>query len=84
MTRNDAAAIISKAHNFAEQLTHFYAKSVGKTINTNEEFSILVEWHDSIQAATVAALSIRSWVDVSDMDKMSDECNMWLDNFQST
>lgn len=82
MTRNQAAAIITKAHNIAAEITAFYAASVGRVINTNEEFSILVEWHDAIEAATAAALSVRSWVDVSDMDKMADECAMWLDHWK--
>jgi hypothetical protein len=78
MDHNQAAAIISIAHKLADQLTQFYVKSVGKAVNTIEEFSILVDWHDAIEAATVAALSIRSLGDVSDMERMSNECEMWL------
>lgn len=73
------AAAITKAHNIAAEVTAFYAASVGCGINTNEEFSLLVEWHDAIKAGTAAAIALRSWVDVSDMDKMADECAMWLD-----
>lgn len=79
MNSNQVAATITKAHNIAAELTAFYAASVGRVFNTNEEFSILLDWHDAIEAATAAALSIRSWGDVSDMDKMADECAMWLD-----
>lgn len=83
MSLQQAAAIISKAHAAAAELSDFYCRSVGHIIDTNEEFCILVEWHDAIQAATAAALSIRSWLDVSDMDKMADECAMWLDYWRS-
>jgi hypothetical protein len=78
----NAAATIAQAHAAAAAVTHFFCASVGRALNTNEEFSILVEWHDAIEAATAAALSIRSWVDVADMDKMADECAMWLDHWK--
>jgi hypothetical protein len=78
----NAAKIIAKAQSMADAVTVFYCSSVGRPINSNEEFSILVEWSDSIEAATAAALSVRSWMDVSDMDKMADECAMWLDHWK--
>ncbi len=78
----NAAELIKKAHALAAELTSFYCAAVGRELNTNEEFSILVEWHEAIEAATSAALSIRSWVDVDDLDRMKDECNFWLDYWQ--
>lgn len=75
----DAIALITKARALAAELTNFYAAAVGRELNTNEEFSILVDWYDAIEAATSAALSIRSWVDVDDLDRMKDECKFWLD-----
>ena len=79
---NDAIQLIAKAHALAGELTNFYADRVGREFDTTEEFCILVEWNDAINAAMSAALSIRSWMDVEDLDKMLDECNMWLDYWQ--
>ena len=76
----NTANLIQKAHDAAEAVTIYYCSAAGKPINTTEEFSVLVEWHDAIQAAKSYALQIRSWVDVSDLEKMHDECNMWLDH----
>lgn len=76
-------AIIEQADKIAEDVTMFYCAAVGRGINSNEEFSLLVEWHDAIEAAIGAALSIRSWIDVEYLDKMKDECNMWLDHWKA-
>jgi hypothetical protein len=75
---------IQQAHTAADAVTTFFCASVGAPINSNEEFSILVDWHDAIQAAKAHALKLRSWVDVADMDKMEDECNMWLDHWKES
>lgn len=75
---------IEKAHKAADAVTTFFCSSAGKPVNSNEEFSILVEWLDAIQAAKAHALKIRSWMDVADLDKMEDECNMWLDHWRET
>lgn len=77
------ASIIESAHIAADALTVFYCSSAGKPINSNEEFSILVEWSDAIDAAKAHALDMRSWKDVEDMDKMRDECDMWLDHWRT-
>jgi hypothetical protein len=78
----NAIELIKKAHALAAELTSFYCAAVGRELNTNEEFSILVDWHEAINAALDAALSIRSWWDVEELDRMKDECNFWLDYWQ--
>lgn len=78
----NTAAIYKKADDLAQQVTFFYAAAVGRGINTNEEFSLLVEWHDAIEAAIAAALSVRDFRSDKEYCAMQDECNMWLDYWQ--
>jgi hypothetical protein len=78
MTAN-LATLTAAARIAGEAVTTFYCKSVGRGLDSNIEFSLLVNWNDAIEAAQAAALSARSWLDVSDMDAMQDECNLYLD-----
>lgn len=83
MDRNNEAliAIIAKADAVEAEVTMFFASMVGRTNNANEEFALLVQWSDAIDEALGAALMLRSWVTVDRLDKMRDECNMWLDHW---
>jgi len=67
-----------KAEKFSAEVGFFWASAVGKGINCLEEFSLLVEWHESIEEAKALALSLRDWVAVDDFDAMQEECEMWL------
>jgi hypothetical protein len=67
-----------KAEKFAAEVTSFWASAVGKCINSLEEFSLLVEWHEAIKAAQALAVSRRDWVAVDEFDAMQEECEMWL------
>lgn len=78
MNTQQIAAIYNKADSLAEQVTTFWCSAAGRTINKLEEFSLLVEWHDAIEAAQAAALNLRDWVGVTQFDAMHDECKMWL------
>lgn len=73
-------AATNNANRLANEVTFFWAGSVGQELNKLEEFSLLVEWHDAAVVAQAEALNARSWVDVKDMDAMLDECNMWLEH----
>lgn len=78
----NAADAYTKADNLANEVTNFYAAAVGRGINTNEEFCLLVEWRDAIDAAIAAALSVRDFRSDKEYCAMLDECNMWLDHWQ--
>lgn len=71
---------IAKAEQAAKNYTNFLAASVGAPINAVEEFSVLVEWSDAIDAAIAVCLAARDWVGDEYFCKMKDECNMWLDH----
>ena len=87
MDRNNQVliALINKADNMASEVSAFFASMIGRTNNNpNEEFAILVQWSDSIDDGIAAALSLRNWVSVDRLDKMRDECNMWLDHWHES
>ncbi len=67
----------------ANEVTNFYAASVGRGINSMEEFSLLVEWSDAIAAAINFALSHRDFASDKDFCAMQDECNSYLDMWQT-
>ena len=75
----NAATAYQKADNLAQQVGFFYAAAVGHGINSNEEFSILVEWNDAIEEAIAAALAVRDFIADKDYCAMQDECNVFLD-----
>jgi hypothetical protein len=78
---SQVGTLTKKAKTLANDLGVFYAQSVGRNVLNFQlqEFSMLVEWQEAIKAAQAAALKARSWGDVEDMDKLLDECEMWLD-----
>ena len=80
MNTQQIAATYNQADNLAAEVTTFWAAAVGCTINTMEQFSLLVEWHDAIKAAQNLALTLRDWVGVDGFDAMLAECEMWLDH----
>ena len=71
-------SIYSKADSLANEVTSFWASSVGNGLNCLEEFSLLVEWHEAIEAAQALAVSLRDWVAVDQFDAMLSECEVWL------
>ena len=81
MTKANIIAAYNLADNLENEVTNFFCASVGKTINSLEEFCLLTQWLDAIEAAIVAALSIRDFIGDRDFCKMHDECNMWLANW---
>lgn len=86
MDRNSQALItfINKADDAATQVSQFFAGMVGRTSNPMDEFAALVLWLDAIDDGLNAALALRNWVAVDRMDKMRDECNMWLDHWHES
>ena len=86
MDRNDQAIIayINKADEMAEAVSNFFAEMVGKKSDPMDEFAILALWLDAIDEGLNAALMLRNWVSVDRMDKMRDECNMWLDHWHES
>ena len=80
MNTQQIAATYNKAETLAETVTTFWANSVGKNINSLEQFSLLVEWHFAIEEAQNMALKLRDWVGLSLFDAMLNECEMWLDH----
>ena len=64
-------------------VTFFYAASVGKGIRATEEFCLLVEWSDAIEAAIWAALSARDHRSDAEYCAMQDECNRYLDMWRA-
>jgi len=80
----NAIELINKADNMAGEVSAFFAAMVGRANNQNEEFAILVQWSDAIDAAIGAALQLRNWVAVDRIDQMRDECNMWLDHYHES
>ena len=80
----NAIELINKADNMAAEVSAFFAAMVGRANNQNEEFAILVQWSDAIDAAIGAALQLRNWVAVDRIDQMRDECNMWLDHYHES
>jgi hypothetical protein len=70
---------IAKAAQAAQNYTNFLAASVGRGINTLEEFSILVEWSEAIDAAIALCLDRRDFAGDAEFCMMKDECNMYLD-----
>lgn len=78
------ATLTAAARTAAEAVTDLYCASVGRGLDSNIEFCLLVEWSLAIEAAQAAALAARSWPDVDDMDAMQDECNLWLDHWRES
>lgn len=74
---------IKNAYTAATRITDFWSAQVGRALNPLEDFSMLVEWSDAIDAGIAAALSVRSWLDLRDLDAMRDECDMWLDHWHT-
>jgi len=83
MDRNNQALIanINKADEAAAAVSNFFAAMVGRANNPMDEFATLVLWLDAIDDGLNAALALRNWVAVDRMDKMRDECHMWLDHW---
>lgn len=79
----NAAAAYNKAETIGNQMVAFWASYAGRTINKMEEFSMLVEWHDAINAAIEAALAVRDWKSDEELCAMRAECEMWLDHSQA-
>lgn len=86
MDRNSQALIayINKADEMAAAVSNFFTAMVGRINDQMDEFSILVLWLDAIDDGLNAALQLRNWVAVDRMDKMRDECNMWLDHWHES
>lgn len=80
----NTAAIYKKAADLAQEVGFFYAAAVGRGINTNEEFCLLVEWLDAIEAAIAVALAVRDFISDKEYCAMQDECNMWLDYWRES
>lgn len=78
MTNANISAAYTLADTLAGEVTNFFAASVGKTIDSLEEFCLLTQWLDAIEAAIAAALSIRDFIGDRDFCAMHDECSMWL------
>jgi type VI protein secretion system component VasF len=83
MARNTQELInaINKADEADQAVSNFFAAIVGRVCDAMDEFAILVLWLDAIDDGLNAALELRNWVAVDRMDKMRDECNMWLDHW---
>ena len=80
----NTATIYQNAARLSSDVLAFWASSVGRPFNSNLEFCILAEWHDAIEAAQAEALMLRDWISVDEYDAMLDECNQWLDHWQSS
>lgn len=77
----DLISAINKADEAEQAISNFFAAMVGRVNDAMDEFAILVLWLDAIDAGLNAALELRNWIAVDRMDKMRDECNMWLDHW---
>jgi hypothetical protein len=84
MNTQQIAATYNTAETLADTVTTFWANSVGKNINTLEQFSLLVEWHDAIKQAQNLAITLRDWVGVGIFDSMLSECELWLDHISKS
>lgn len=69
---------LNKADELNSQVTNYFCAQIAKGINKLEEFSLLVEWRDAIEAAQAVCLAARDWIGLDAMDKMLDECDFWL------